>query len=318
MLKKQFLVTDFIRRDQLSKLAVVAFDNPGAGDDPSNTGEFDEGSIPEELRESFKKFKQGLIDKGVNIGVAREKERNEKSQGSDLQDFLNQQGLSKEDIQSLKPFLGQSDSLAKLLEVYDAESLDDVVSSIEAAEREKLSEVERQKVDNQRLERTVADLNAQIATLKESLSTEKTSKSEREQGLRNYIERLVVNTAIRNAATEAGAYDPDDVLERVKAQVRLDEQDGDFIPVVVNQKGEKRFDANGDPVTIQSLVQDFLEKKPHLRKSNLQSGSGSNGGSGESLSAGSFTQEQLKDPKFFQEHYNEIMAQVRSGKLKLT
>jgi 3-dehydroquinate dehydratase len=319
MLKKQTTVANFIRRQELlSKLAIVAFDNPGEGDDPSNTGDdFDESKLPEEMKESFKKFKQGLIDKGVNIGVAREKERFEKSKGSEVEEFLKEQGLSKDDIAKLKPYLGKGEAINKILESYGVENIDDVVTAIETAEREGMTELERYKSDNEKQKQTITDLTAQINTLKESLTSEKTSKSDKEKKLMDFIEKTVVNSAIRSAAIEAGAYDAEDVLERVKSQVRLDTVDDDYVPVVVNEKGEKRFDANGDPITIQSLVQDFLEKKPHLRKSNLQSGSGSSGGGKGGVSTGTFTQEQLKDPKFFQEHYNEIMQEVRSGKLKL-
>jgi len=321
MLKKVTTAAEYARRmELLRKLSIVAFDNPGegAGDDPSNTGDgFDESKLPEEMKESFKKFKQGLIDKGVNIGVAREKERFEKSKGAEVEEFLKEQGLSKDDIAKLKPYLGKEASINAILEAYGAEDIDDVVTAIKTAEEEGMSELERARAENQKYQRQISDLTSQINTLKESLTSEKTSKSDKEKKLMDFIEKTVVNSAIRSAAGEAGAYDAEDVLERVKSQVRLDVIDDDYVPVVVNEKGEKRFDANGDPITIQALVQDFLEKKPHLRKSNLRSGPGSSGGGKGGVSTGSFTQEQLKDPKFFQEHYNEIMQEVRSGKLKI-
>ena len=133
----------------------------------------------------------------------------------------------------------------------------------------------------------------------------------------SFIERTVVNSAIKNAAAEAGAYDPEDVLSRIKDQVKLVVENDDYIPVVVDEKGVKRFDSNGDPVTITLLVSSFLETRPHLRKSTLSGGAGSKGGNGSQASTAKFTAEQLRDPAFFQKHYNEIMAEVKSGKLKL-
>ena len=61
--------------------------------------------LPEEMKESFQKYKQSLIDKGVNIGVAREKEKAEKLKGSEVENFLKEQGISKEDIETLKQMI---------------------------------------------------------------------------------------------------------------------------------------------------------------------------------------------------------------------
>ena len=99
-------------------------------------------------------------------------------------------------------------------------------------------------------------------------------------------------------------------------------EDGeDFIPVVVDSKGTRRYDSNGDPVTIATLVNEFLEKRPHLKKSEVKSGPGSSTTTTQpkpqGQSTGKFTKEQLRDPKFFQEHYKEIMDEVRNGRIKL-
>lgn len=318
MLKKSLFVADFIRRAEVIKsLAIMAFDNPVGPDEGKTGGEFAEDMLPEELKEPFSKYKQSLIDKGVNIGVAREKEKAEKSKGKEVDSFLQEQGISKDDIATLKPYLAKHKSFAKLYEAYGTEDIDEIVTAIEAAEAEGLSDVEKVQKELEKANATNADLNAKIVALQTSLTSKETSDSEKVTNLTSFIEGIVVNTAIKNAAGEAGAYDPEDVLSRIKSQVRMEVVENDFIPVVVDDKGVKRFDSNGDPVTIASLVNEFLEKRPHLRKSTLNGGAGKSGGGDKPVTVGVFTKEQLKDPKFFQEHYKEIQAAIAQGKVKL-
>ena len=318
MLKNTTSVANFIRRAEVLKtLAITAFDNPGGPDGGKTGDEFSEEMLPEEMRESFAKYKQTLIDKGVNIGTAREREKSEKMKGQEVEAFLKEQGISKTDIETLKPYLAKHKSFEKLYEVYGTNDIDEIVEAIEEAERAGLSEAELLKKDNAAFVQENNDLKAQISSLQKALSDKDSTQSEKEKKLLSFIERTVVNSAIKSAAVEAGAYDPDDVLSRIKDQVKLVVEDDDYIPVVVDEKGTKRFDSNGDPVTISSLVSSFLESRPHLRKSTLSGGAGSKGGNGKPASTTKFTAEQLRDPAFFQSHYNEIMAEVKSGKLKI-
>lgn len=318
MLKKTVSVSDFIRRAEVIKsLAIVAFDNPGGPDEGKTGDDFSEDMLPEEMKESFQKYKQYLIDKGVNIGIAREKEKAEKLKGSEVENFLKEQGISKEDIETLKPYLAKHKSFAKLYEAYGTEDIDEIVQAIEAAEQEGLSDIDKIKKELDKANSEKEDLKSQISALQKSLGDKDLTISEKEQKLTSFVEKTVVNSAIKQAAIEAGAYDPDDVLDRIKGQVKLEIEGEDYIPYVVDEKGVKRFDSNGDPVTIASLVNEFLEKRPHLRKSTLSGGAGSKGGTGKQVSTAKFTAEQLKDPKFFQEHYKEIMAEVKSGNLKI-
>ena len=230
---------------------------------------------------------------------------------------LNSSKDKKEDIETLKPYLAKHKSFAKLYEAYGTEDIDEIVQAIEAAEQEGLSDIDKIKKELDKANSEKEDLKSQISALQKSLGDKDLTISEKEQKLTSFVEKTVVNSTIKQAAIEAGAYDSDDVLDRIKGQVKLEIEGEDYIPYVVDEKGVKRFDSNGDPVTIASLVNEFLEKRPHLRKSTLSGGAGSKGGTGKQVSTAKFTAEQLKDPKFFQEHYKEIMAEVKSGNLKI-
>lgn len=318
MFKKYVSAAEFICRQEVIKsLAIVAFDNPGEPDGGKTGDEFSEDMLPAEMKESFQKYKQSLIDKGVNIGVAREKEKAEKAGTNAVETFLQEQGISKDDIQTLKPYLAKHKSFSKLYEAYGTEDIDEIVHLIEEAEEKDLSEVDKLKKALDKSLSEKDDLQSQISALQKSIVDKDTTISEKEQKLTAFIEKTVVNSSIKQAALDAGAYDADDVLSRLKTSVKVEAVDDDYIPFVVDDNGVKRFDSNGDPVTIAALVNEFLEKRPHLRKSTLNGGAGGTGGTGKQVSTAKFTAEQLRDPNFFSAHYNEIMAEVRAGKLKI-
>lgn len=325
--------------ERAKKLYLKAYEGEGQGDgDGQQTGdgeaEFSEDSIPENLRESFTKFKQNLIDKGVNIGTARSRESFEKGRSKRIEKFLEEEGYTLSDLKDMKKYLGQKDAMKEILEAYDVEDFGEVAKLVKQAlqddgnggEGDGNNPAQFNIEDNEeykKLKKSNADFQAQIDTLRKSLEDQKSETKKHETALTDYISKHTIDNAIVNAAKEAGAYDPEDLLYRLRKSVELvKSEDGeDFIPVVVDSKGTRRYDSNGDPVTIANLVNEFLEKRPHLKKSEVKSGPGSSTTTTQpkpqGQSTGKFTKEQLRDPKFFQEHYMEIMDEVRNGRIKL-
>jgi hypothetical protein len=340
MNKKLTTVSAFLAYEKAKELYLKAYDGEGQGDgDGHQTGdgeaEFSEDSIPENLRESFTKFKQTLIDKGVNIGTARSRESFEKGRSKRIEKFLEEEGYTLSDLKDMKKYLGQKDAMKEILEAYEVEDFGEVAKLVKQALQDdgngggegdgnKPAQVNiEDNEDYKKLKKANADFQAQIDSLRKSLEDQKSETKKHETALTDYISKHTIDNAIVNAAKEAGAYDPEDLLYRLRKSVELvKSEDGeDFIPVVVDSKGTRRYDSNGDPVTIATLVNEFLEKRPHLKKSEVKSGPGSSTTTTQpkpqGQSTGKFTKEQLRDPKFFQEHYQEIMDEVRNGRIKL-
>ena len=71
------------------------------------------------------------------------------------------------------------------------------------------------------------------------------------------------------------------------------------------------FDEDGMPVNIEDALQELVKSKPYLRTQAAPSVSPTN----PSRRTQVFTRSQLRDPKFFREHRDEIMAAMREGRI---
>lgn len=107
-------------------------------------------------------------------------------------------------------------------------------------------------------------------------------------------------------------FDPDLVdyaMQKVKSNIQF-AQDGSYR--IVNQKGQERYANDGDPLTIQGLIQEVAQGNPKLLKqSNLSSGSGMRAGQGNFAGAPSDQMpDYSKDPAAF----NQWTAKMGLGK----
>lgn len=108
---------------------------------------------------------------------------------------------------------------------------------------------------------------------------EKTLKAEQDakSALTKQLEGLVIDNAIRDAATKSGvrATAVDDVLLRGRALYRL--QEGKAVPM----DGDKvLFGKSGDPMPIEEWVSGLTEKAPHLFEPSQGGGARNGAGSG--------------------------------------
>lgn len=97
----------------------------------------------------------------------------------------------------------------------------------------------------------------------------KAVSSERD-GMRQQLEGLLIDTAIRDAAAKAGvrATAVEDVLLRGRSTFRLVEGKA------AAMDGDKQiFGKNGDPVTIDEWVSDLIDRAPHLFEQSQGGGS---------------------------------------------
>lgn len=75
------------------------------------------------------------------------------------------------------------------------------------------------------------------------------------------IEEFKVNSPILDAAARYRAVAPDQVKSLVRSNVRLN-ADGDV--EVIDGDGRVRYDDSGRPLSVDSFVQEFLQKNPHF------------------------------------------------------
>lgn len=75
------------------------------------------------------------------------------------------------------------------------------------------------------------------------------------------IEEYTVNSPLLNAAAKYKAVNPEQVVQLVRNQVRLGESGN---AEVIDSGGTPRYDSNGQAVTVDALVQEFLQSNPHF------------------------------------------------------
>lgn len=89
-------------------------------------------------------------------------------------------------------------------------------------------------------------------------------------------------SAIVTAAARAKAIDPEDIATLAGRFVAHDE---DGALVVLNEKGQPRLNAKGEPMTVDEFVKQFVDSKPHLKQGTGIAGAGSGSGNGVSKGA---------------------------------
>lgn len=90
------------------------------------------------------------------------------------------------------------------------------------------------------------------------------------------LQQIKVDGSLSNAASNSKAINPVQVTALLKNQVRMNEAGG---VDVLDDKGNVRYDDNGNPITPQALVNEFLNANQHFVQAG-PSGSGTSNGVG--------------------------------------
>lgn len=147
--------------------------------------------------------------------------------------------------------------------------------------------------------RRVRELEAKLREYEEAQMSEqerlrkRLAELEREQAEQlRHRQELVVRYEAMLAAQKLGIVDPD-------AAYRL----MDLAAI--------EFDDDGRPTNVEAVMRQLLQQRPYLApQSQLSPSNPATGGR-----PGFFTRSQLRDPKFFQEHRDEIMRAVAEGRI---
>lgn len=76
---------------------------------------------------------------------------------------------------------------------------------------------------------------------------------------------------IRSAASAHGAINAEQVAQLLDSFIRADDSGSLF---VFDGDGERRYNRDGSPLSVQTAVKDFLDDNPHMVKSQPAGGSG--------------------------------------------
>ena len=96
------------------------------------------------------------------------------------------------------------------------------------------------------------------------------------QTLNHKLYELQVDGALVNAASQSGAVNPQQVVQLLKGQTRLNEE-GQV--EILDSDGTVRYNDTGSPLSVNEYVSDFLTANPHFVKAS-PSGAGSKGAAG--------------------------------------
>ena len=180
----------------------------------------------------------------------------------------------------------QETAEAQEVKTFTQEELDRIVADRVARTKrqydKKLEGVDLDEARQLLQERQNADLEKQKER-GEFESILKQTVEKKDQEINSYKQRLeatLVDQALLSAAAGNGAVSPDQVSQLLRGSVALSE---DGTVEVYDANGTPRYGDNGDLLTVQQLVTEFLTANPHFVKAS-QGGAGSSGAAGGSTS----------------------------------
>ena len=137
--------------------------------------------------------------------------------------------------------------------------LDHYKTLVEKEELRKQEELEKRGQYEQLLKEQAEKFNSKIKTYESELHS------------------IKVDGTLLNEASSAKAINPQQVVRLLKSNLRLNEAGG---VDVVDDKGNVRYNENGDPLKTSDLVNEFLASNPHF-KAPTPRGSGTGSGTGD-------------------------------------
>ena len=174
---------------------------------------------------------------------------------------------------------------AKFEKKYSGIDLDHYRGLVEQEEQRKQQELEKRGEYEKLLKEQAEKFNSKI------------------QSYESELHSIKIDGTLMNEATNAKAINPQQVVALLKSNLKLNEAGG---VDVVDAQGKVRYDDNGNPVAVSTLVNEFLSANPHFQQAGAQ-GSGTQGAVGKQQNV-DLTLEQLdmKNPAHRQK-YKEMM-----------
>ena len=133
--------------------------------------------------------------------------------------------------------------------------VDDIETAINAVNQVKQAEEQKQ---------------IQKGEFEELLKTKTQEWKKKEAELQSQLQDIKVNKALLSSASKNKAINPDQVVALLQNRIKLNESGN---VEIFDEKGTTRYNSNGEPLTTDELVQEFLTQNPHF-VSATPSGSG--------------------------------------------
>ena len=147
---------------------------------------------------------------------------------------------------------------AKFEKKYSGVDLDHYNNLVEQEEQRKISEMEKRGEYEKLMKEQAERFNSKISQYESELHS------------------IKVDGALLSEASNLKAVNPQQVVSLLKGNVKLNEAGS---VDVVDSNGNVRYDENGDPIKVSSLVNEFLSANPHFVSAGPQ-GSGTGQGVG--------------------------------------
>ena len=177
----------------------------------------------------------------------------------------------KKDVPAVEVKETQADN--KTQPQFTQEQVDKIIQTRLGAEKAKqekaLAEIQK-KDDERKKEQEIKDAKTK-ADLEKLMQERIASKDADIQRLQNSIKKEKIDNSVLSIASKHKAINPAQVVELVKNQVRL--SDDNRIEILDNNSNI-RYNSKGELFTIEDRVVEFLDANPHFRQGSL-AGSGS-------------------------------------------
>lgn len=165
---------------------------------------------------------------------------------------------------------------AKFEKKYSGVDVDHYKSLVEAEETRKNQELEKRGEYERLLKEQAEKFNSKIKTYESELHS------------------IKVDGTLLNEASRMKAINPEQVASLLRNQLKLNEAG---TVDVVDDKGQVRYDDNGNPLQVSALVDSFLTANPHFKSAGPQ-GTGTQGAVGRQQNVGlDLDQLNMKNPE---------------------
>ena len=162
----------------------------------------------------------------------------------------------------------QAEAANQPAKTYTQSELDAIAAEVRRKTEAKLSK-KFEGIDVEKYQSLMAkEESERISKAKEKSEFEKLLKENAEKfnskisSLTSELTKIKVDGALINAASTMRAINPEQVAQLVRGSVKM--SDTGEVEVIDPKTGQTRYTDNGDPLTINGLVGEFLQNSPHF------------------------------------------------------
>jgi len=195
----------------------------------------------------------------------------------------------------------QAEAANQPAKTYTQAELDAIAAEVRRKTEAKLSK-KFEGIDVEKYQSLMAkEESERISKAKEKSEFEKLLKENAEKfnskisSLTSELTKIKVDGALINAASTKRAVNPDQVAQLVRNSVKM--SDTGEVEVIDSKTGQTRYTDNGDPLTIDGLVGEFLTTNPHFVSAGQPGGGSKSNTNAEGISKVDVTKLDMTNPE---------------------